>query len=52
MAARSCSRRPTGGWVWTSALAACLREERQPGKILHEMEELLTQRVMGMAFGI
>jgi hypothetical protein len=35
----------------TSALAACLREERQPGKILHEMEELLTQRVMGMALG-
>jgi len=32
-------------------VAACLREERQPGKILHEMEELLTQRVMGMALG-
>jgi len=29
----------------TSALAACLKEERQPGKILHEIEELLTQRV-------
>jgi len=35
----------------TSALAACLKEERQPGKILHEIEELLTQRVMGMALG-
>jgi len=35
----------------TSALAACLREERQPGKILHEMEELLTQPGDGMAFG-
>jgi hypothetical protein len=30
----------------TSALAACLKEERQPGKILHEIEELLTQRVI------
>src|SRR5207253_5714946 len=35
----------------TSALAACLKEERQSGKILHEIEELLTQRVMGMALG-
>jgi len=35
----------------TSALAACLKEERQPGKIWHEIEELLTQRVMGMALG-
>jgi hypothetical protein len=35
----------------TSALAACLKEERQPGKILHEIEELLTQRVMGTALG-
>jgi DDE family transposase len=35
----------------TVALAACLKEERQPGKILHEIEELLTQRVMGMALG-
>ena len=32
-------------------MAACLKEERQPGKILHEIEELLTQRVMGMALG-
>jgi len=35
----------------TSALAACLKEERQAGKILHEIEELLTQRVMGIALG-
>src|SRR5207253_7079407 len=35
----------------TSALAACLKEERQSGKILHEIEELLTQRVMGIALG-
>src|SRR5258706_15086114 len=35
----------------TSALAACLQEERQPGKILHEIEELLRQRVMGIALG-
>src|SRR5258705_11832077 len=35
----------------TSALAACLKEERQPGKILHEKEELRTQRGMGMALG-
>jgi hypothetical protein len=35
----------------TSALAACLKEERQSGKICHEIEELLTQRVMGIALG-
>jgi len=35
----------------TSALAACLKEKRQSGKILHEIEELLTQRVMGIALG-
>src|SRR5258708_33913666 len=35
----------------TSALAACLKEERQAGKILHEVEELLTQRGMGIALG-
>ena len=34
-----------------AALAAGLQEQRQPGKIRHEMEELLTQRVMGMALG-
>jgi hypothetical protein len=35
----------------TSALAGCLQEERQSGKICHEIEELLTQRVMGIALG-
>jgi len=35
----------------TSCLAACLKDERQPGKIWHEIEELLTQRVMGIALG-
>jgi hypothetical protein len=35
----------------TSPLAVCLKEERQPGKVLHEIEELLTQRVMGIALG-
>ena len=35
----------------TSSLAACLKDERQAGKIWHEIEELLTQRVMGMALG-
>src|SRR5258705_2561959 len=35
----------------TSALAACLQEERQPGKIFHEVEKLLTQRGMGTGLG-
>ena len=35
----------------TSSLAACLKDERQAGKIWHEIEELLTQRVMGIALG-
>jgi hypothetical protein len=35
----------------TSCLVGCLKDERQPGKILHEIEELLTQRVMGIALG-
>ncbi len=35
----------------TEALAACLEDERQPGKIRHEMRELLTQRVMAIACG-
>jgi len=43
MAARSCSRRRRRLGL-TSALAACLREERQPGQDLARMEELLTQR--------
>jgi hypothetical protein len=35
----------------TPALAACLKDERQPGKIDHELEELLGQRIFGMACG-
>jgi len=35
----------------TEALAACLDDERQPGKIHHQMQELLTQRVMAIACG-
>ena len=35
----------------TPALAACLKDERQPGKVDHEMEELLAQRIFGMACG-
>jgi predicted secreted protein len=35
----------------TEALAACLEDEREPGKIRHEMHELLTQRIMAIACG-
>jgi hypothetical protein len=35
----------------TSALAAGLRDDRQPGKVQHELRELLTQRVMAIALG-
>src|SRR5258708_18653362 len=35
----------------TSALAAGLRDDRQPGKVQHELSELLTQRVMAIALG-
>jgi hypothetical protein len=35
----------------TSALAACLRDNRQPGKVQHGLSELITQRVMAMALG-
>ena len=35
----------------TSALAACLRDDRQPGKVQHELRELITQRVMALALG-
>jgi hypothetical protein len=33
----------------TSASAACLRDDRQPGKVEHEFRELITQRVMAFA---
>ncbi len=35
----------------TTALAGCLEDERQPGKVQHELRELLTQRVMAIACG-
>ena len=35
----------------TSALAACLRDDRQAGKVQHELRELITQRVMAIALG-
>ena len=35
----------------SEALAACLVDERQPGKVEHESEELLAQRVYGIACG-
>ena len=35
----------------TEALADCLKDERQPGKVDHEMEELLAQRIFGIACG-
>jgi len=35
----------------TAALAACLEDERQAGKIDHEVEELLRQRIMAIACG-
>ncbi|MCU1316637.1 MAG: transposase, family, partial [Candidatus Acidoferrum typicum] len=35
----------------TSALAGCLRDDRQPGEVQHELRELITQRVMAIALG-
>ncbi len=35
----------------TTALAGCLEDDRQPGKVQHELRELLTQRVMAIACG-
>jgi hypothetical protein len=35
----------------TAALAGCLKDERQVGKIDHEISELLTQRIMAIACG-
>jgi Transposase DDE domain group 1 len=34
-----------------AALAACLQEDRQEGKVRHELDELLTQRIMAIACG-
>ena len=35
----------------TQALAACLRDDRQPGKVKHSLEEAMRQRVFGIALG-
>jgi hypothetical protein len=35
----------------TEALADCLIDQRQPGKVVHESVELLSQRVYGLACG-
>jgi Transposase DDE domain group 1 len=35
----------------TVALAACLKDDRQEGKVRHELDELLTQRIMAIACG-
>jgi hypothetical protein len=35
----------------TQALAACLIDQRQPGKVDHEIKELLAQRIYGIACG-
>jgi hypothetical protein len=35
----------------TSALAGCLKDDRQSGKVQHELRELITQRVMAIALG-
>jgi hypothetical protein len=35
----------------TEALAACLRDNRQAGKVKHSLEEALRQRVFGIALG-
>jgi Transposase DDE domain group 1 len=35
----------------TEGLAACLVDQRQPGKVEHEVEELLAQRIYGIACG-
>lgn len=35
----------------TTALAACLEDGRQPGKVRHELDELLRQRVFAIACG-
>jgi len=35
----------------TAALSDCLEDERQAGKVEHEMEEMLAQRIYGIACG-
>ncbi len=38
-------------WGLTQRLAACLDDPRQPGKVQHQVLELLRQRVFGLACG-
>lgn len=35
----------------TESLAGCLSDDRQPGKVRHEIEDLISQRVFGIACG-
>ena len=35
----------------TAALATCMQDDRQEGKVRHALEELLTQRIMAIACG-
>jgi len=35
----------------TARLAACLEDAREPGKVVHEMLELLQQRIFGLCGG-
>ncbi len=38
-------------WGLTRRLAACLADDRQPGKVQHQTLELLRQRLFGLACG-
>src|SRR2546425_5341456 len=38
-------------WGLTRRLAACLEDDRQPGKVRHQTLELLRQRLFGLACG-
>ena len=38
-------------WGLTKQLAACLEDDRQPGKVRHQRLELLRQRLFGLACG-
>lgn len=35
----------------TTAVASCLRDQRQPGKVQHELVELVQQRIFGLVCG-
>ena len=38
-------------WGVTKAVASCLRDRRQPGKVQHELRELVQQRIFGLVCG-